>query len=203
MNNVGLLQRFPSTRSPCPGPGCSPASPRAGAAQLAALPGPFPLHECHLVGPPGASPASRSAGHLPQHSPGSARPHTGENRTELTTICISDNGKSRDKCRKKNYVCLEGRGWLSSFPHTPFWLREGFGNCSTYLGDFFRSLLKVLHSPTVKSYCAARIHFFEWHLFGRRTVEWLRVSRLKNMKHTVTVRHGTDPRIYLCPHQQL
>lgn len=65
MTNLGLLQHFPSSPVPAQGrvlPSPSPAPPRA-VPSSAGLEGTSPLHECHLVGPPGPTPALTPPGH--------------------------------------------------------------------------------------------------------------------------------------------
>lgn len=165
----GFAPTLPFPPSPCPGLGC-PSSIPQHPVRLPGLQGTFPLHECHLVGRP-------SQPH-PHPHPSRVCSAWGTNPLHLTPGCGPEQAASAHKCHRKNQGSYKGKAGSLPFPTAP----SGFGKSSSYLGDFFRSLLKVLHSPTVKSYCAARIHFLEWHLFGRRTVEWLQVSPLKNTK---------------------
>lgn len=153
MTNWGLLQHFPSSPIPAQGraaPQHPQHPPASRGPQLGGAEGTSPLHECHLVGPqpaltpPAATPSSHS-GKIPWN----------EHKSAFLTALKAP----------VNDTKTIGSAWKgeadSPLPHTPFWLRDGFGKSSTYLGDFFRSLLKVLHCPTVKSYRAAGIHFFE------------------------------------------
>lgn len=118
MNNLGLLQHFPSPPVPAQGWAAPPASPQH---------------------PPASSPAARAAGDIPTSRVpprGPAQPAPSPSPSQPGLLGLRDKPPALNtrlwswtgcKCwqmPQKESGLLQGQGWFSSLPHSPFWIWE-------------------------------------------------------------------------------